>query len=348
MSPHEISRRKAAVLIASLDADTADMLLSGMPPEEAEAVRRESLTLDTIDPDEQAAVIVEFVRSGLPSPPVQNDPPGLELNDALAVELQIRTETEEGELSVNEMHATGGEVSHDADAPFQFLYDAEPGALVALLEHEHPQVIALVLAHLPPHRASLVLSQLPASTQTEAVRRLMELERTDPAVVREVEQSVAAWLRQRQPMQRQTPGLATVSAILNAADSAARRQILGNLSVHDRRLAQRFSASPVARKFSFGELCETELSALAHALGETNLDDAALALAGTSTAVAERVLQSMAPDDAKSIRAAMSHLGPARLVDIQRAQSAVAQLASQFIGEGEAWHKDVEHLTAVA
>lgn len=348
MSTHETSRRKAAVLLASLDAETADMLLAGMPADEADAVRREMVLLDAIDPDEQAAVIVDFVRSGLSQAPVQSDPPGLELNDALAVELKIRSEGEEGEWSAVDADAGNDAAHSESEEPFQFLFDAEPAALVSLLEHEHPQVIALVLGHLPPHRASLVLAQLPASTQTETVRRLMELERTDPAVVREVEQSVAALLRQRQPTQRHAFGLATVSAILNAADSAARRQILGNLSVHDRRLAQRFSASPATKKLNFVQLCETEVNAMAHALSESRLDDAALALAGTSTALADRVLQSMSPAQAHSIRSAMAQLGPARLVDIQRAQSAIAQRANQLLDEASGWHQDVEHLTAVA
>src|SRR5262245_4166839 len=60
----EPSLRKAAVLIASLDVDTADLLLAQMPKDQADMVRREIADLDEIDPSEQQAVLDEFFRFG--------------------------------------------------------------------------------------------------------------------------------------------------------------------------------------------------------------------------------------------------------------------------------------------
>jgi len=58
----EPSLRKAAVLIASLDVDTADLLLAQMPGDQAELVRREMDDLNEIDAREQRAVLDEFFR----------------------------------------------------------------------------------------------------------------------------------------------------------------------------------------------------------------------------------------------------------------------------------------------
>src|SRR6185437_2498360 len=81
MSTREPSIRKAAVLIASLDADTADLLLGQMPEQTAEEVRREVLQLGELDPAEQKQVIDEFFRIGPMMP--EQEPPGLELDDAM-------------------------------------------------------------------------------------------------------------------------------------------------------------------------------------------------------------------------------------------------------------------------
>ncbi len=82
MSKSESSLRKAAILIASLDAATAEALLAQMPPEQAEAVQNEMLQLGAIDPAEQETIIEEFFRLGPLIP--ETDPPGLELDDSLS------------------------------------------------------------------------------------------------------------------------------------------------------------------------------------------------------------------------------------------------------------------------
>src|SRR6476660_10143982 len=80
MSTRTPSIRKAAVLIASLDVDTADLLLGQMPEQAADEVRREMLELGELDAIEQKHVIDEFFRIGPMMP--EQDPPGLDLGAA--------------------------------------------------------------------------------------------------------------------------------------------------------------------------------------------------------------------------------------------------------------------------
>ena len=218
MSTREPSIRKAAVLVASLDVDTADMLLGQMPPQQADEVRREVLELGELDPVEQKRVIDEFFRIGPLMP--EQEPPGLQLDDAVLNRLArpideyvptisspaLQHEEPQFDSSRHDhsrQHKfevpSAIDHSHSNDPPFSFLHDAEPEALVPLLEREHPQAIALVLAHLPAERAGHVLARLPAAMQTDVIRRLVDMEETDPHVVRDVERAVAAWLNRRQP-----------------------------------------------------------------------------------------------------------------------------------------------------
>ena len=70
--------RKAAILIASLDRQTADALLAQMPTEQADAVRAAIDGLDQVSAQEQQATIEEFFRIGPLVP--EKSPPGIELD----------------------------------------------------------------------------------------------------------------------------------------------------------------------------------------------------------------------------------------------------------------------------
>ena len=56
--------RKAAILVRSVDADTAAVLLAQLAPAEAKAVRAAIQSLGPVDPDERADVAAELRRAG--------------------------------------------------------------------------------------------------------------------------------------------------------------------------------------------------------------------------------------------------------------------------------------------
>ena len=367
MSTREPSIRKAAVLIASLDADTADLLLGQLPQQSVDEVRREVLELGEPDADEQKRVIDEFFRIGPLMP--EQEPPGLELDDAVLNRLAqpideyvptvgSAVSQEEQPFAIPDRSSSIQSAfadqfpildSRENKPPFSFLHDAEPEALVPLLEREHPQAIALVLAHLPAERAGHVLARLPASMQTDVIRRLVDLEETDPHVVRDVEQEVESWLNRRQSPRRRVAGMAAVSAILDASDGSARRQILNNLAAHNRPLAHKLTPpAPPPRRFSFAEVCELSWSALERVIRAADRRCVVLALAGADAEVVHDILEQLRDDEARWLSNRLSHLGPLRLSDIDRAQDDLAELAGQLYAEGRLPGLSDSHLTAVA
>jgi flagellar motor switch protein FliG len=353
MTNREPSIRKAAVLVASLDVDTADAVLEQMPPEQADAVRREVERLDDLDPAEQKAVIDEFFRIGPLMP--EQEPPGLELNDHLARKLALPVDEYVPSYSAAQEIPAAAAAKHearqldDSREPFDFLDGIEVGVLVPFLEREHPQAIALVLAHLAPEGASSVLAQLPALVQADVIRRLMDSEEADPQVVREVENAVEGWLKKRRPIRRRVAGEQTVSAILNSADGSARRQILNNLAVHNRSLAHRLTPpQPPPRRFTFAELCTGPIEALLAVVRAADHETRILALTGTSPDLTDELLDRMQPEEADRVVAALDNLAPLRLSDIDRAQERLAEIASQLHSEGNLPGVNGMHLIAVA
>ena len=225
--------RKAAILVASLEPAAADALLAQLGPEQAQRVREAAASLDDIDADQRRRVIDEFLRIGPMTP--YKEPPGIELDGQLPRELTLPRSVPPIEEPAKP----------DNDTPFCFLHEAEEEKLSQLLTGERPQTIALVLSHLPPERAGDVLAHFPASLQVEVVRRLVDLEDTDPEVLREVEQAlesrlsrqfaVAAPPRRRPGSRRRNP---------RRLRRRHQRAILENLVAHDRDLAEQLGRRP--------------------------------------------------------------------------------------------------------
>jgi flagellar motor switch protein FliG len=315
---HSLSAiRKAAVLIASLDRETADGLLERMPAGYAERIRRAVLALGEIHPAEQTAVMRELATAEPSSTPPSQRSPGVEL-----------------QLSAFGAQSIRADAARDATAGgphFRLLRAASGDKLRPLLEGEHPQTIALVVSHLPAEQAAEMLASLGGSLQVEVVRRLVNLQEANPEVLLEVERGLESRiLEQAMDERRQTAGVASVAGILAAASPRTKRGILANLSLHDRQLAGRL----VDREFRFADLEQLSRDALAAVMEAAGVQLAVLALAGAATALHQRLLAAVPADTAAQLTAALDRLGPTRLSDVEEAQEEMARLARQLEAAG--------------
>src|SRR5262249_46870785 len=125
----ELSLRKAAVLIASLDADTADAVLAQMPDHQAEAVRNEVLRLNDLHPVEQRSVIDEFFQIGSPQPESYDTEPSETLTPAI---YEFQTEhLPPGTPSFVQHPSTDPSDPYESkQRPLGFLCQVEPETLV--------------------------------------------------------------------------------------------------------------------------------------------------------------------------------------------------------------------------
>jgi len=308
--------RKAAVLVASLDRESADAMLARMPPEHAQRVRAEILEMGPIDPEEQSEVIEEFFRIG-PLVPEKN-PAGIDLTTSAAREVSRRAADTLG-----------------AGMPFECLSQAPAAALAALLEREHPQTVALIVSHLPADRAAAALVELPGALQAEVARRLVDLDETDPEVISDIERVLASRLAgQGHWPPRRSQGMATLHTILSAADRSTQQGILANLAAHNQQLARKV-ATPASSALTFSDLDEISDEGLSRLLRSVDAQVLVLALAGAGRTFVDRALQVLPPDDAKVLEDAMANLGPTRLSDVEEAQRELAAVARQLHRQGQ-------------
>jgi flagellar motor switch protein FliG len=310
--------RKAAILVASLDTAAADAVLDQLMPEQARQVREIVVELEEIDQSEQRRVIDEFFHNG-PATSAHNDS-GVELDGHLAwLASQGSTHFEEEPLRPAAPPPPAGK-------PFVFLQEIETDKLVRALAHERPQTIALVLSHLPPAKSGAVLGRLPERVQAEVVHRLVDLEETDPEILREVEEALHGRLSQHvQTERRRVAGLQAVAGILQATDGRTGIRILDNLAKGDNTLAEKL----LPRQLDFDDLADLEDDILAETFDEAGAELTLLALFGASSELVNRVLNSLTTADARALHHKLNHPGPIRLRDVEEARRQVARIASR-------------------
>ena len=308
--------RKAAILVACLDRAAADAVLEQLAPADAQRVRQAVVVLDDVPDNEQRLVVDEFVRLGPQPAPGQSL--GVELGGRLAAEIGYQQIASLGKPS----SARGLR-----QTPFVRLRKAEDDKIARLLAGERPQTIALVLSHLSARQAGGVLSRLPPNMQTEVVRRLVDLEETDPAVLQEVEQALESRLSRQVPMQRRrVAGLRAIGGILDASESEVRLQILDNLATHDRTLAQRLAPPPM----EFDDLAELDDATLAHVFRAAEPQWIMPALLGAPQEISDRVLNFL-PRAGRRLRRKLEQPGPIRLSDVETARQKIAEIAVRIV-----------------
>jgi flagellar motor switch protein FliG len=328
--------RKAAILLAALDRQSADALLAQVPASQAQRVRRAVVELGPIEADEQESVIAQFVRVGRLVPDGLSG--GIELDDGLAAKLdwespQCASSTRDGKPLDRES------TSVSQDAPFRFLHEAECDELVHLLTREHPQTIAVVLAHLTTGQAGSLVAALDDELRAEVLRRLAYLDEADPEIVRDVERGIESWFHRRVANRAPQAGVGAVRQILQAAGGDIQRGVLSRWARDDRYLMEQFTRrvpnptsppSPKPATVSFNDLASWTRDSLATLLAATQREVLVLALAGAAPRLVERVFAILPPDLSESISDELKQLGPTALRDIELAQSELAAVATQI------------------
>ncbi len=225
------SLRKAAILVRSLDSDTAATLLTQLSTPEVQQIRDAVSSLGNIDADERADVVAEFRSAGVVTS--ENCQSGVELADSLF------TADVEPVSQKNPPENAGYESPHPL---FVFLDHAVAKDLAPHLAREQAQTIAVVLSYLDDQRAATLLEVLPVTRQLEVIERLAVIGTADLESLRAIEQELAIWVK-KQPKQYQIDNDRTNHAvrILAASNASSRQQLLTELQKHKRQLADQLS-----------------------------------------------------------------------------------------------------------
>ena len=174
---------KAAILLLSLDEETASLLLQKLDSKSVESLTRQVATLSSVEPQMRNMIVREYYDLAMAKTWAAEG--GLDYAKSL---LKRSCDPKVADQIIQQIAQS---VHH---TPFAFLQKAESDHVLTFIQDEHPQTIALIVSHLPYHKAAEILGALPAQKQIEVVKRIANMEQTNPEVIREVEDGLESRL----------------------------------------------------------------------------------------------------------------------------------------------------------
>lgn len=217
-------------------------------------------------------------------------------------------------------------------APFDFVRRTDPAQLMNSIQAEHPQTIALVLAHLEPSQSAVVLASLPKEQQIEVVRRIATMDKTQPDVVKEVEDVIAKRISSVSSEELTLSGGAkAVAEVLNRADRSTEKNILQVLEGENPGLVDEIKKL----MFVFEDIVLVDDRGIQQVLREADPKELALALKTASDEVKEKIFRNMSKRAAEGIKEDMGFLGPVRLRQVEEAQQKVVSIIRKLEEKGE-------------
>jgi flagellar motor switch protein FliG len=314
-------KRKAAVLLLSLDSDASTALLSQLPQESVEAVTRELAGLGPVSDETRDQVLQEFYDLAVAQSYAREG--GLEYARSL---LQQSLDPDDANRIMQQIS------QHVRKTPFSFLQKAESQNLLTFIQDEHPQTIALIVSHLPFHKASEVLSGLPTPKQIEVVKRVANMEQTNPEVISEVEKGLEARLANMlNQSYEKIGGVNTVAEMLNLVDRTTEKGIMEGLEAEDPDLVEEIRRL----MFVFEDILDVNDKGVQAVLKEVDNDELALALKTGSEELKDKIFSNMSERAAKLIQEDMEYMGPVRVSDVEQAQQRIVDIVRRLEDSGE-------------
>ena len=313
--------RKAAVLLLTLEQDQAAEMLKRMPADAVEEVSREIAQMKDITADMRRSVFGEFYHLAMASRHLSTG--GLDYAKTLITKSLKPEDAARIIKQVTQQVQT---------TPFSFLQRAESENLLTFIQDEHPQTIALILAHLPPNKASEILIGLPSAKQVEVVKRIANMEQTNPEVIKEVERGLEHRLSDvvNQTFEK-AGGVDTVAEMLNLADRSTEKAILEGLEADDPDLVENIRRL----MFVFEDISKVNDKGIQSVLKEVENDVLALALKTASEDLKAKIFKNMSERAAQLIQEDMKFMGPVRVSDVESAQQKIVDVVRRLEESGD-------------
>ncbi len=314
--------RKAAILMISIDAETASQIMSNLSTDEIEQLSMEIARLsEGITPDLRDGVVREFYQTHMASRYLEQG--GMEYARML---LEKSLSPEEAALILEGLEQSIQET------PFHFLKQADTDNLLTFIMDEHPQTISLIMAHLHPKQAAEVLAGLTPKKQLEVVKRIARMEQTTPEAIRQVERGLEMRLSSivSQDLER-AGGVENIAEILNLVDRTTEKGILENLEEEDPDMVEQIRRL----MFVFEDIILVNDKGIQAVLKEVEHDELALALKTASEELQNKIFRNMSERASQLIKEDMEFMGPVRLSDVEQSQQRIVDIVRRLEEAGE-------------
>ena len=315
------SAKKAAAVIVALGAERASEVYKYLSEEEVEQLSLEIAKLDRLSPEDMQATVEDFYGLCI-TQKVINEGGVLYAKDVLEKAFGQQQATSFMERLSKSLRSKS----------FEFVRKADAKNIQMILQNEHPQTIALILSYARSDQAAQIIAELPRSIQLDVIKRIAELDRVSPEMIKLVE----ATLEKRfssivSSDQIEVGGVSYIAEIMNRVDRATEKYIFDELGEKDAALAEEIHKL----MFVFEDIANLDSMSVQRFIREVDTKDLAVALKSANENVKQLILQNMSSRMRESVEQDIQFLHNIRMKDVDEAQQKIVGVIRQLEETGE-------------
>jgi flagellar motor switch protein FliG len=327
------------------------MMMSSRSTEDISGVEKAAILLIALGPEKSATVFKHLKEDEI-------EQLTLEIANTRSVSPQIKDEVvdEFYEICLAQQYITEGGINYATDLlekalgaekardvisrltaslqvrPFEFIRKTDASQLLNFIQDEHPQTIALILSYLSPNQSAQIVSALPADKQADVARRIAQMDRTSPDVIKEVEKvlerKLASLVNQDYTI---VGGVDAIVEILNTVDRGTEKNIMETLDIEEPELADEIRH----KMFVFEDILTLDNRSIQRVLREVDNNELAIALKAANEDVQNVIFENLSSRLATMIREDMEFMGPVRMKDVEDAQQRIVNIIRKLEDSGD-------------
>ena len=313
--------QKAAILLIVLGPEKASAVFKHLKEDEIEALTLEIANTRSVSPQIKDDVVDEFYEVCLAQQYISEG--GISYAKDLL----------EKALGSEKANEVIGKLTASLQVrPFEFVRKTDASQLLNFIQEEHPQTIALILSYLSANQAAAIIGALAPDKQTDVAKRIAQMDRTSPDVIKEVEnvleQKLASLVNQDYTI---VGGVDSIVEILNTVDRGTEKHIMETLEIEEPELADEIRK----RMFVFEDILSLDDRSIQRVLREVDNNELAVALKASNEEVKNVIFNNLSKRLATMIKEDMDFMGPVRMKDVEDAQQKIVNIIRKLEDSGE-------------
>lgn len=217
--------------------------------------------------------------------------------------------------------------------PFNFFNKGDPKAMIALLQHERPQVIAMILSYLDADLAATVIMNLPEDKRRESIAALAQMGRVSPEAIKIVEDE----MRRKYEViatsdeNQQVGGIDFAADVMNHMDRTTSNRIFEEMEKTTPDLATDIRD----RMFVFEDILNMDDRSVQRFIRDCDTKDIVFALKNANEDMKSVFFRNMSKRMADTVKSDMEVAQHVRLKDVEEAQQHIVNLIRKLEEQGE-------------
>ena len=303
------ARAKAAVVVVSLGADRASQIYKYLSEQEIEDLTYEVAKLGKTNNAQVENALDEFYKMCLTHKMMTDG--GLDYARSVLEKVSKTLQSK----------------------PFNFFTKGDPKSLLALLQHERPQVIALIMAYMDPQQAAQILEQLPNEKRIPVLEGMANMSRVSPEAIAIVEEEMkrkfATIITSEDNMN--LGGIDYVADVMNHVDRGNEKQIFDEMDKDNPEL----SKSIRDKMFMFENIIDMDPRSVQRFIRDCDSKDIVYALKTASEDMKNVFFANMSKRMAETVKGDLEITTNVRLKEVEEAQQRIVNLIRKLEDAGE-------------